>query len=202
MELASTETPTSYTYADQPHAVTALSTGEGYTYDASGNMIARVEGGLTYTQTFDAENRLVSVTVNSQTTQFVYDGDGNLAKKIEPDGVCTIYPSTGLRAGVGGVYEVEKAACGGAVTHTRVYYPAAGAMGILEHLKANCSLTLVGRDGLMKGNSGRRRQSYPPAIPLLSKKLLRLYFYNLFLQPKVDQSFHVYPALVRQFFDI
>jgi YD repeat-containing protein len=64
----------------------------------------------------DAENRLVSVTVNSQTTQFVYDGDGNLVKKIEPDGVCTIYPSTELRASVGGVYEVEKAACGGSVT--------------------------------------------------------------------------------------
>jgi YD repeat-containing protein len=40
-------------------------------------VITRVEGGLTYTQTFDAENRLVSVTVNGQTTQFVYDGDGN-----------------------------------------------------------------------------------------------------------------------------
>jgi YD repeat-containing protein len=41
------------------------------------------EDGLTYTQAFDAasspkgENRLVSVTVNNQTTQFVYNGDGN-----------------------------------------------------------------------------------------------------------------------------
>ncbi len=47
-------------------------------------VIHRVEGGLTYTQTFDADreasrrgNRLVSVTVGGQTTQFVYDGDGN-----------------------------------------------------------------------------------------------------------------------------
>jgi YD repeat-containing protein len=57
-------------------------------------MITRVEGGLTYTQTFDAENRLISVTVSGQTTQFIYDGDGNLVKKIKPDGSRTLYPST------------------------------------------------------------------------------------------------------------
>jgi RHS repeat-associated protein len=106
---------------DHKHAVTALSTGEIYTYDANGNMITRVEGGLTYTQTFDAENRLVSVTVNSQTTQFVYDGDGNLVKKIKPDGSRTLY--------VGGIYEVDKNS-GGTVTGTKTYYPVAGAMRI------------------------------------------------------------------------
>jgi YD repeat-containing protein len=56
-------------------------------------MMTRVEGGLTYTQTFDAENRLISVTVSGQTTQFVYDGDDNLVKKIKPDNSKTIYPS-------------------------------------------------------------------------------------------------------------
>jgi len=86
-------------------------------------------GGLTYTQTFDAENRLISVTVSGQTTQFVYDGDGNLVKKIKPDGSKTIYPSTTLRAGVGGIYEVDKTS-GGSVTRTVTYYPAAGAMRI------------------------------------------------------------------------
>ena len=50
--------------------MTSLSTGESYTYDANGNMITRVEGGLTYTQTFDAENRLISVVVSGQTTTF------------------------------------------------------------------------------------------------------------------------------------
>ena len=74
-----------------------------------------------YTQVFDAENRLVSVTVNSQTTQFLYDGDGNLVKKTKPDGSKTIY--------VGGVYEVDKTSAG-AVTRTVTYYPAAGAMRI------------------------------------------------------------------------
>ncbi|HKY54847.1 MAG TPA: hypothetical protein VJM08_11100 [Anaerolineales bacterium] len=68
---------TTYTYnASHKHAVASLSTGETYTYDANGNMITRVEGGLTYTQTFDAENRLISVAVSGQTTQFVYRWNG------------------------------------------------------------------------------------------------------------------------------
>jgi YD repeat-containing protein len=99
--------------------VTALSSGESYSYDANGNMTTRVEDGLTYTQTFDAENRLISVTVSSQTTQFIYDGDGNLVKKIKPDGSKTIY--------VGGIYEVDKTS-DGSVTGTKTYYPAAGAI--------------------------------------------------------------------------
>jgi len=96
---------------------------------ASASVITRVEGGLTYTQAFDVENRLISVTVNSQMTQFIYDGDGNLVKKIKPDGSKTIYPSASLRTGSGGIYEVDKAS-GGSVTRTVTYYPAAGAMRI------------------------------------------------------------------------
>ena len=94
---------------------------ENFLTDANVNMTSRVEGGLTYTQTFDAENRLISVTVSGQTTTFVYDGDGNLVKKIKPDGSKTLY--------VGGIYEVDKAS-GGAVTRTVTYYPVAGAMRI------------------------------------------------------------------------
>ena len=101
--------------------MTALSTGETYGYDANGNMLTRVEGGLTYTQTFDAENRLISVVVSGQTTSFIYDGDGNLVKKINPDGSKTLY--------VAGIYEVDKNS-GGTVTGTKTYYPAAGAMRI------------------------------------------------------------------------
>lgn len=64
---------------------------------------------------------MISVTVSSQTTQFVYDGDGNLVKKIKPDGSKTLY--------VGGIYEVDKNS-GGTVTGTKTYYPAAGAVRI------------------------------------------------------------------------
>lgn len=116
-------TPSSSSYSDpaHKHAVTSLSTGETFTYDANGNMTTRVEGGLTYNQVFDAENRLISVTVSGQTTQFVYDGNGAMVKKIKPDGSRTVY--------VGGIYEVDKSS-GGAVTRTVTYYPAGGAMRI------------------------------------------------------------------------
>ncbi|MEM7346260.1 MAG: hypothetical protein AAF485_18625, partial [Chloroflexota bacterium] len=68
-----------------------LSKLDDYTYDANGNMISRTEDGITYTQTWDEENRLKTVswqeTVGSNTydyvTRFVYDGDGNRLLKIE-----------------------------------------------------------------------------------------------------------------------
>jgi len=59
--------------------------------------------------------------VSGQTTQFIYDGDGNLVKKVKPDNSKTIY--------VLGIYEVDKTS-GGSVTRTVTYYPAAGAMRI------------------------------------------------------------------------
>ena len=144
-----------YTYdTAHKHAVSALNTGESSTYDANGNMIQRVEGGLTYTQTFDAENRLISVTVSGQTTQIVYDGDGNLVKKIQPDGSRTLY--------IGGVYEVDKNTAG-AVTRTVTYYPAAGAM------RVNSTLYYVLKDHLgsasvvtdASGNSVGQQRYYP-----------------------------------------
>ena len=90
---------TTYTYnASHKHAVASLSTGETYSYDANGNTPAlhrtqcgasvtqRVEGGLTYTQTFNAENRLISVSPSGQTTQFIYDGDGNPSIRLRHSG--------------------------------------------------------------------------------------------------------------------
>ena len=55
-----------------------------------------IEGGRTFAQVYDAENRLVSVTVEGQTTQFVYDGDGSLVKKIKPDGNVVLYILGGI----------------------------------------------------------------------------------------------------------
>lgn len=50
----------------------------GYVYDAAGNLIQDPQGSYVY----DAENRLVRATTATSTTRYVYDGDGNRAKKI------------------------------------------------------------------------------------------------------------------------
>jgi YD repeat-containing protein len=79
----------------RPHAATAAGS-NAYTYDANGNMTRRVELSgtqrITYTQAWDAENRLIAVT-NTTTlsaTRFYYDGDGKRVKKVE-GGQTTIY---------------------------------------------------------------------------------------------------------------
>jgi RHS repeat-associated protein len=82
--------------------------------------------------------------------QFVYDGEGNLVKKINSDNTKTIY--------VTGIYEVNKNA-GSTVTGTKTYYPAGGAMRVdgtryyilKDHLGSasvvtNQSGTIVGED--------------------------------------------------------
>ncbi|MEW5986618.1 MAG: RHS repeat-associated core domain-containing protein [Chloroflexota bacterium] len=84
-----------YTYgASHPQAVTSVSGSPAgsFTYDANGNMTQRVEGGVTYNQVFDVENRLASVTANGQTTTFTYDANGQRVKTVLPDGTVIHYP--------------------------------------------------------------------------------------------------------------
>ncbi|MCA9982103.1 MAG: hypothetical protein KDD89_14765, partial [Anaerolineales bacterium] len=63
-----------------------------FVYDANGNMTSRTEDGVTYTQQFDAENRLTAVSTNGQTTQFFYDPSGQRTMSIEPNDSVTYYP--------------------------------------------------------------------------------------------------------------
>lgn len=58
-----------YTYdVDHPHAVSSLSNGNSYDYDANGNQITRTVNGQTFVLAYDAEGRLVSVvSLNPQT---------------------------------------------------------------------------------------------------------------------------------------
>jgi RHS repeat-associated protein len=100
-----------YVYGDAAHrhAVTGVSGGHSYAYDANGNMVSRTTGGQSFTLTYDAENRLVSVS-GAVSASFVYDGDGRRVKATV-NGVTSYY--------VGDYYEMS----GGVV---KKYYSAGG----------------------------------------------------------------------------
>ncbi len=71
-----------YTYdANHPHAA-ATYRGNSYSYDADGNMTGRVVSGVTYTLTYNAENRLTRVVSGTLTASYVHDGDGNRVRSV------------------------------------------------------------------------------------------------------------------------
>ena len=72
-----------------------FSSGQGYSYDSSGNTTADAEG---RTFVYDAENKQIEVIESSTTIgQYFYDGDGKRIKKYVPGGETTIfvYDATG-----------------------------------------------------------------------------------------------------------
>ena len=75
----------------RPHAVTGWN-GNTYGYDANGNQTTRTSGGSTATRTYDAENRLTTVS-GADSASFVYDGDGNRIKAT-PGNSTTYYVGT------------------------------------------------------------------------------------------------------------
>ena len=84
-----------YTYGDAAHkqAVTAITDGHSFTYDANGNMTSRTDTTGSYTQVFDVENRLTSVTkAGVGTTTFAYDAAGQRVKTMKPDGTILYTP--------------------------------------------------------------------------------------------------------------
>ncbi len=79
--------------ASQPHAVKTISGGQSFGYDANGNMTVRTDATGSYTQAWDVENRLISVTQSGAgTTSFAYDVGGIRLKTSAPDGTVTHYP--------------------------------------------------------------------------------------------------------------
>lgn len=87
-----------YGYGTKPHAVTSLSNGTTFEYDANGNMVKKTETGNIVTQySYDTENRLTKVDKNGQNIAlYYYDGDGGRTKTIV-NGVITTF--------VGALYE-------------------------------------------------------------------------------------------------
>jgi len=93
----STKAGVTYTYdVNHKHAVSSLSNGNSYVYDANGNMTTRNADGKSYTFAYDAENRLVSVSGDSTAT-FTFNGDGQRVKSVM-DGETVLF--------VGGHYEI------------------------------------------------------------------------------------------------
>jgi len=76
-----------YWDAAHKHAVTNLSLNNNEQmawYDANGNMFQRKAGGTTYSQTWNADNRLTSVVGNDgANVSYAYDADGKRVRKVE-----------------------------------------------------------------------------------------------------------------------
>jgi len=74
-----------YTYptsGGRPHAVSGLSDGTTFTYDADGNMSNMTKAGIPTDYVYDTENRLKEVKKSgASVSQFEYDGDGGRTKK-------------------------------------------------------------------------------------------------------------------------
>jgi len=109
-----------YTYsASQPHAVTGVEREAGtdsFGYDNIGNMTSRTEDGTGWSQIFNAEGRLSSISDGVDTWGFTYDGDGVRLTQSNPDGSTTLFLA-------GGSYEVHLDGLSTDITH---YYAIAG----------------------------------------------------------------------------
>ncbi len=86
-----------------PHAVTSLSDGTTFTYDADGNMINKVEVGVTTNYKYDSENRLIEVKKGGSIIgQYTYDGDGGRTTKV-----ATVSGQTTTTTFVGSLFETS-----------------------------------------------------------------------------------------------
>jgi len=88
---------TTYTYDPQTDRLLHKQTPEGtltYTYDSAGNLKSlqsQNQNGASDAYTYDADNRLATVTDASGQTTYAYDNVGNLQSFAYPNGVATAY---------------------------------------------------------------------------------------------------------------
>ena len=135
-----------YTYGSQPHAVTGAF-GNSYGYDAVGNQTSRTIAGVSYTQSFDHDNRLVAVTGGGVSASFLYDADGNRVKGTV-GGVTTVY--------LAGIYEYQNGAVtkyyeGGALRRTGYAADNGVFYTLSDHLRSTS--ILVNQDGTVKSRN-------------------------------------------------
>jgi RHS repeat-associated protein len=93
------------------HAVTSLSNGNTYAYDANGNMTSRQVNGQVFNLAYDSDSRLVQVSGTVSET-FKYNGDGQRVIGTE-GGITTVY--------IGNYFEWK----GSTSTMVRYYYAGA-----------------------------------------------------------------------------
>jgi len=110
-----------------PHAVTNVTPETGspdtYEYDANGNMTCRVEGGVTFKQTYNPENRISTIQKLASGTcaspgnlsahwAFAYDGDGTRTTTLYIPYNGSGQPQTAVLTAyyMGGQYEVKDGA--------------------------------------------------------------------------------------------
>lgn len=163
--------------ASIPHAVVSVtseqSAVDSYEYDANGNMTCRIEGGITYTHAYNAENRASSIAKRSgdcatgiilESWSFLYDGDGVRVGTVHFTGASGTPDST-TSYYMGGQFEVKDGA-------TKKYYSIAGMIVavndgsalqylLTDHLGStvavtNSSGTLTSQQRYPSTSSGRR----------------------------------------------
>ena len=129
--------PASGSSSVRPHAVTSVYNTPGATcaspspwltlsYDANGNLAS--DTNTTYT--YNAENRLQTRGVSGGNESYIYDAQGTMVRRTNPDGTYTDY--------VGGVYEASRAA-NDTLTDTTRYYQAFGRNIAMRTSSAPCS---------------------------------------------------------------
>ncbi len=71
----------------RPQLVVTDSLGVSYGYDANGNMVSRsISNTMVVSYTYDAANRLTKIVSGTQTTTYLYDGNGDRVKRTQPSG--------------------------------------------------------------------------------------------------------------------